>query len=321
MIIGLRPNAGLAIDFPGDASDGPGAAFASFGDEPKQMPSGAVGKNGFLKLGFAQRDGRTILADLKSRIPYLAQRVLHCDENLPDLAWLFVLTTTGCVLQGDRMALEIELGADAKAHVTTPSATKVHAMDANYAQQIQKINLAEGAYLEFLPDPLIPHRQARYASHTQITLAPTASLLYGEIVQPGRKHHHPDECFGATVLSFVTSARRPDGGTLFTEKLLLEPGRQQMRQTGVMDSFDVFGNVVLCTPTENAKRIHDIAGADVDLAGGLAYGAGLLPNEAGVFFKVLGRETAAVKAKMRAFWQIARKEILGADIPPPYLWR
>ena len=316
-----RPDPRLSLRLAGEAPDGPGAAFDAFQDEPKQMPSGAVGKKGFLHLGFERRGGRTILADLKSRTPYLAQRVIHCDENLPDLAWLFVITTTGCILQGDRMALEIALGPHARAHVTTQSATKVHSMDANYAQNKQTITLADGAYLEFLPDPLIPHRQARYASRTLITLAPTASLLYGEIVQPGRKHHRPDECFGATVLSLATSAGRPDGRTLFVENLLLEPGRQRMRQTGVMDGFDVFGNVILCTPADKAERIRDIVGADVDLANGLAYGAGWLPNDAGVIFKVLGRETAAVKAKIREFWQVARKEIVGADIPEPYLWR
>ena len=157
------------------------------------MASGAVGKTGFLRLGFERRGDQTILADLDRRTPYMAQRALYCDEALPDLAWLFMITTTGCVLQGDRLALEIALAPGARAHVTTQSATKIHSMDANYAAQTQIITLADGAYLEFLPEPLIPHRRARFLSDTRITIAPTATLLYGEIVQPGRKHHHPDE--------------------------------------------------------------------------------------------------------------------------------
>ena len=84
-------------------------------------------------------------------------------------------------------------------------------MDANYAHQTQTFTLDDGAYLEFLPDPLIPHRQARFASDTRITIDPPASLSVSEIVQPGRKHHHPDECFGATLLSLSTTAARPGG--------------------------------------------------------------------------------------------------------------
>ena len=297
------------------------AELAAYGDEPPQMRSGAVGKSGFLRLGFERREDRTILADLAARAPCLAQRVLHCDDALPDMAWLFTITSVGCVLQGDRMALEVALGPGARAHITTQSATKVHAMHANYALQTQTFTLDEGAYLEFLPDPLIPHRSARYASDTRITIAPSASLLYSEIVQPGRKHHHPDECFGATVLSFSTAARRPDGATLFIEKLLIEPSRHSPRQTGVMDAFDVFGNVILCTPPDVAARLHERVDAVVDPDRGIACGACRLPNDAGLIYKVLGRETAPVKAQVRAFWEMARREITGAAIPPPFFWR
>ncbi|HKE42804.1 MAG TPA: urease accessory protein UreD [Casimicrobiaceae bacterium] len=295
--------------------------LAAYRDQPRQMPGGTVGKSGLLRIRLERRGDRTILTALESRVPYLAQRALHCDEALPDMAWVFVITTTGCVLQGDRLALEIALGAGAKGHITTQSATKVHAMDANYAVQTQVFTLDEGAYLEFLPDPLIPHRQARLASDTRITIAPTASLLYSEIVQPGRKHHRPDECFGATMLSLATRAERPGGPTLFTEKLLIEPARYPMRRSGVMDSFDVFGNVILCTPPEKADRIHERVDARVDLEHGVAFGPCRLPNGAGLVYKVLGRETAQVKAKVREFWEVVRKEITGAAIPPPFLWR
>jgi urease accessory protein len=215
----------------------------------------------------------------------------------------------------------VTLAAGARAHVTTQSATKVHTMDANYAVQTQSITLADGAYLEFLPEPLIPHRRARFLSDTRISIAPTATLLYAEVVQPGRKHHHPDECFGATLLSLAVSAQRPDGRALFTEKLVIDPARRPLRQTGVMGEFDVLGNVILLTPKEAADRVHARVGADVDAANGVAFGACHLPNEAGLIYKVLGRETAQVKAKVREFWGIAREEITGTALPPPFFWR
>jgi urease accessory protein len=197
----------------------------------------------------------------------------------------------------------------------------VHAMDANYATQTQTFTLEDDAYLEYLPDPLIPHRQARFASSTTIALAPSASLLYSEIVLNGRKYHHPDECFGVTLLSLATTATRPGGAPLFSEKLLIEPAKHSMRQTGVMDGFDVFGNVILCTPPDKADRIHERMDAEVDLAQGVAFGACRLPNDAGLIYKVLGRDSAQVKAKVREFWAVAREEITGATIPGPHFWR
>ena len=297
------------------------AEFAGFQDEPPQMASGTVGKTGFLRIGFEQRGDRTILAELDRRAPYMAQRALYPDPAMPDQAWLFMITTSGCVLQGDRLALEVTLGPGARAHVTTQSATKIHSMDANYAVQTQSITLADGAYLEFLPEPLIPHRRARFLSETRMTIAPTATALYGEIVQPGRKHHHPDEAFGATLLSLAVEAERPGGEALFSEKLVVDPTRRPVRQTGVMGSFDVLGNVVLLTPVDVAERVHARIDAEVDLTEGIAFGSCRLPNDAGLIFKALGRETAQVRAKVREFWAIAREEATGAGLQPPFFWR
>lgn len=304
-----------------DALGRSAAELAAFQNEPPQMASGVVGKTGFLRLGFERRGEHTILADLDRRAPYMAQRPLYPDPAMPDMAWLFMITTSGCMLQGDRMALDVTLAPGARAHVTTQSATKVHSMDANYAVQTQAIVLADGAYLEFLPEPLIPHRRTRYLSDTRISIAPTATLLYSEIVQPGRKHHHPDECFGATLLSLAVGAQRDDGRLLFTEKLVVEPERRPLRQTGVMGDFDVFGNVILLTPKDAADRVHARIGADVDATAGIAFGACHLPNDAGLIFKVLGRETAQVKAKVREFWAVAREEVTGAPLMPPFFWR
>jgi urease accessory protein len=295
--------------------------LASFQDEPPQMASGVVGKSGFLKLGFERRGAKTILATLEQRVPYLVQRALYWDTELPDLPCVFVITTSGCVLQGDRLALEIDVAEGACAHVTTQAATKIHTMDANYAASTQAIRLHENAYLEFLPEPTIPHRNSRYISDTRITVAPSATLLCSEITLCGRKHHRLDERFGFDVFSATIAAKRPDDQPLFTERYVIEPKRGAMDRAGLMGPYDVFGNVLVLTPPEHAKTIRDGIGADIDRNAGLAWGASRLPNDAGLVFKVLGTESAPVKAKVRAFWSLARRTVLGADVPREFLWR
>ena len=109
--------------------------LASFQEEPRQLPSGGVGKNAFLRLGFERRGERTVLAQLDRRAPLPGQQALYWDEALPDLPCVFIITTTGCILQGDRFNIEIDLAPDTRAHVTTQAATKIHSMDANYAAQ------------------------------------------------------------------------------------------------------------------------------------------------------------------------------------------
>ena len=53
--------------------------------EPEQMPSGAIGKDGFLYLGFTRTGRKSILHRMEKRTPLFAQKALYHDEALPDL--------------------------------------------------------------------------------------------------------------------------------------------------------------------------------------------------------------------------------------------
>ncbi len=193
--------------------------FADFQDEPRQMRSGSVGKAGFLKLDFERRDKRTILAAAHRRIPYMAQRALYCDEEMPELAHVFVITTTGCVLQGDRLALDISLGTGAQAHVTTQSATKNHSMDANYAAQTRAFDSKRARTWNLFQSRSSRTAPLAFSATRRSSVAPSASVVMCEVVQPGRKHHREDEWFGATMLSLATTVCRPGGKLLFKENL------------------------------------------------------------------------------------------------------
>jgi len=294
--------------------------LAPYRDEPKQMPSGAPGKHGVLDMTFVRRGDRSVLAHLARRAPLLVQQALYWDEHLPGLPCVYIITTSGCVLQGDRLDLSITVGADAMAHVTTQSATKIHRMDANFAAASQRLSLEENAYLEFLPGPTIPHRHSRFITCSLATVADGATLLYAEILQPGRKYHAGGEVFEYDLYSSALTACRPDGSPLFTEKLVAEPGRHPVRRAGVMGKFDVFANVTLICPQRHADKIFEqvVPGADADAD--CVAGASRLPNDAGLAYKVLGRETEPVKAKVRAFWQLVRQEVADAPIPAARQW-
>ena len=247
-------------------------------DQPKQAPAGKVGKTGVLEMRFVDRGDKTILRDMYRKTPLLVQQALYWDEALPTMPCVYMISTSGSVLQGDRLFLTIEMEPGSLAHVTTQSATKVHRMDANHASQLQKVVLAENSYLELMPGVTIPHRNARYYARTDITVDPTATLLFSEIVMSGRKYHDGGEMFVYDLYSTMIKAERPDGKNLFTEKLVIEPARFPVRYGGIMGDHDVFGNVILLTPKEHADAILEevVPGRD----GKVVSGASRLPNDA-----------------------------------------
>jgi urease accessory protein len=270
-------------------------------------------------MSFARRGDRSVLAHLYREAPLLAQQALYWDEHLPGLPCVYIISTSGCVLGGDRFDISIAVGADAMAHVTTQAATKIHQMDVGYAAVSQRLDLSENAYLELLPGPVIPHRHSRFVTRTEAVVAGSATLLSAELLQPGRKHHG-GELFEYDLYSSALTVRRPDGTSLFSEKLVAEPWRQPVRQAGVMGKFDVFANVILVTPARHAAKIFERIVAWSDDATGCMAGASRLPYDAGLVYKVLGMETEPVKAKIHGFWDLVRREVAGAPAPAPKPW-
>lgn len=287
--------------------------------EPAQMPSGAPGKEGFLRLDFTCTNEKSILHRLDKRTPLFAQKALYHDEGMPQLPCVTMISTSGCVLQGDRLMLEINVGEYACAHVATQSATKIHSMDANYAAQAQHIRLAENAYLEFMPDPLILHRHARFINDTRIERRKNATLIYSEVIIPGRLHHRQDELFGFDFYSSTIAAADENGSPLFKEKIVLRPNAYPLNVTGVMGDFQLYGCVIVLTDKHHIPTLLQQCASHYSEE--YCYGVSILPGEAGVIFKTLDNNSTRLKQQIRAFWQIARKTILGLDLSPPFIWK
>ncbi|MBI1324409.1 urease accessory protein [bacterium] len=273
-----------------------------------------------LRLKFENRGTRSILSFSERRAPLLVQRALYCDEGMPEMPVVYVITNSGGILQGDRYAIDFEIGENACAHITSQAATKIHEMDANHAAQTQEIVLHEGAYLEYLPEYVIPFRHSRFQTKTNIRIAASATLIYSEILAGGRKHYGTGESFEFDLFSSTVAARRLDGQDLFVERFVIEPAKFPVSGIGTMSGFDVFGNVILLTPRENAEAIYSQIQPTWNRETSCFSGASLLPNDAGLIFKVLGKDTAVVRHEVREFWSRVRPQIKGQPVPPPFAW-
>lgn len=299
----------------------PARELAPYLDEPPQLPSGGFGKNARLLLRFERRGERSILAAMERRAPLLVQKALYCDEGAPGMPVVFIISNAGGILQGDRYAMDFSAAPGACGHVTTQAATKIHEMDANHASQTQEITLDEGAYLEYIPEPTIPFAHSRFLTKTRVRIAPSATFLYAETLLGGRKHYRDGELFRFDLFSSTVAAERLDGSSLFVEKFIIEPARSPVARPGVMQGFDVFGNVLLLTPPAIADVVAKQASSDWNEAEGWAAGVGRLPNDAGLVYKIVGRDSAIVRTKVREFWSIVRPAVCGLPVPSEFAWR
>lgn len=296
--------------------------MAPYLEEPKAMHVGAPGKTGYLYLGF-ERDprGKCILRDLDRRVPLIVQQELYFDEEMPEMPCVYILSSGGPNVDGDRYEQNLRVRKDAFAFVSTGAATKLAEMRYNYSGLKQHFVLEENAYLEFLPEPVIPCAHTRFISDTRLTVDPSATLFYSEIFMAGRKYYKEGELFKYDVLSVCTHGERPRSETLFREKFVIRPAERSPRSLGVMARYDVFANVIVMTPPEQAERIYRDTPAFIDKKRKLAVGITHLPGEAGLLFKVLGMEPGPVKKIVRGFCSSVRLAVKGKPVPEEFPWR
>lgn len=290
--------------------------------EPDQMYVGAPGKHGYLKLRFAlDSSGKSVLKEIDRRVPLIAQQALYFDEEMPQMPCLYILSSGGPNVDGDRYQQDIILEKDAMGWISTGAATKLAEMKFNYSGMIQNITLEEGAYLEFLPEPIFPCRHTRYICDTCLTVHPTATVIYSEIYMCGRKYYGVGEMFDYDILSVCSHGHRPGGEPLFNEKFIIEPSKVSPGRLGVMGKYEIFANVIVMAPKEVYEKVYEQTNPYIDKEHGIAAGITTLPNGAGLLFKVLGMKSGQVKKVIRDFASKVRMAVKGKPLPPEFPWR
>ncbi|MBD5181880.1 urease accessory protein UreD [bacterium] len=296
--------------------------MAPYLDTPLAMYVGAPGKHGYLRLGFEiDPRGKSILRDLDRRAPLIVQQALYFDKGMPEMPCVYILSSGGPNVEGDRYQQDITMNKGSYAWISTGAATKLAEMTHNYSGLVQHITLKEDSYLEFMPEPVYPCRHTRFISDTTITIDPTASLFYSEIFMGGRKYYKEGELFEFDILSVCSHAERPDGTPLFREKFIIDPKETNPRQLGIMGQYDVFSNVIVLAPKDKADEIYAQTNPFIDRENRVACGITHLPNDAGLLFKVLGMEPGPVKKIVRDFLATFRKVVKGKELPEEFPWR
>jgi urease accessory protein len=129
------------------------------------------------------REAEYTRAHVAERRPPLA--VVRAFELADGAALVHVHNVSGGVLGGDDLEIDVTVGPNARALVTTPSATQLYrSADGREAHQRTRVRVEAGGMLELLPDPLIPFAGSIYRQSTTIDLGEGASLYWWEIVAP-----------------------------------------------------------------------------------------------------------------------------------------
>ncbi|MEO5716027.1 MAG: urease accessory protein UreD [Luteolibacter sp.] len=159
-------------------------ASSATGGINSALPVSGTSLSGHLHLRCECRaDGVPMISEQSFRAP------IHLSKSHVDHGQLVlsIVNPTAGFFDGDRLESDVHVAPRAKLVLSTPSASRVYrTRSGKAAVSFQKFRVEADASLEWIPEPFIPHAGARYAQQTEITLHPTASLLFFDWIAPGR---------------------------------------------------------------------------------------------------------------------------------------
>jgi urease accessory protein len=277
-----------------------------------QLGVGRAGKLGaiVLRMEYEPQRQRTVAKEQYSKVPLFTQRVLYLEESLPSMAYLYIISPSGGILQGDRYRMDITLANNAFLHLTTQGATRIYRMDKNYATQLVHINVGEGCYFEYIPDQIIPYRNSRFYQNVLLNVHDNSTLIYSEMLVPGRVGS--GESFEYDICYLKTNAKNQNGNLRFIDTAILEPKKRNLKNFGVLEGFDVFGTVYLLSNTIYVKELNDLINTMIESAPRVHGGATILPNSSGVMIRLLGSFASDVRNVIYEVVRISRRVILNA---------
>jgi urease accessory protein len=282
--------------------------------EPGQLGVGKAGKVGILQLKL-ERDAdnrRTVIREQYCKTPLCVQRALYLEETLPAMAYVYIISPSGGILQGDRYRIDIVLSNNSFAHVTTQSATRIYKMEKNFGTQMVNIEVKEGSYFEYIPDQIIPFRNSRFYQAVELNVHDNATMIYSEMLVPGRVAR--GESFEYDICYIRTRARNQLGKPRFVDMIKLEPKKEDLRLEEIMGTFDVVGTMYIITRPLYIKDLQQEINLKInELQETIAGGASAFPNKQGIIVRMLGKTAGEVRNMIFEVIRISRRQIIGAS--------
>lgn len=191
--------------------------------------------------------GATVVRVKQQQPPW---RVIRAFQALSGEALVHVHNISGGILDSDSLCWRIEVKPGAQAQVTTTGATRVYRSRSaqHTSRQRAEISVEDGAYLEYLPDQLIPFAGSRLEQTTSIDLRAHASLIWWERIAPGREASGEAFAYESLVSRLqVTVSGKP----IAIEQWTLAPHERPLDSLARLGPFRHFGSCYVCRAGES----------------------------------------------------------------------
>jgi len=271
-----------------------------------------------LRFGYDPATRGTVLVENSHQPPLQVIRAFA----LPDGAALTHLhNVSGGLLSEDQLSLSVRLETNSKVQLTTTGATRIYRAGeaAGPATQRTFISLDENAFLEYLPDQIIPFAHARYRQQTTIHLAAGAGLFWWEILAPGREARGELFAYDSVGMHADLHAQRR---LIACERVNLAPHECPLSLPARLGDYRYWATFYICrVGVESAAWLaleHRLREAAAEFAqpGISLWGISSLVS-GGIVCRCVAMRGHDVIFGLQRLWRVAKRALYDAEAVPP----
>ncbi|MDA1257301.1 MAG: urease accessory protein UreD [Chloroflexi bacterium] len=276
----------------------------------------STGTEGRLDLSVVADGGIAVIQRLYQQAPL---RALFPHPEFGEPLTAVLVNSSGGVVGGDRLTVEVEACDRAEILVTGQAAEKVYRSAGRDATVTTTLSARLGAFVEFLPQGTIVYDGARLRRVTTIDIAPTARVMAGDALSLGRVAR--GERFTSGLLHDEWRVR-VDGRLVWADALHLS----DVGGAGISASLDspagfagnsgyatfVYAAADASRRLESARRLLGDAPPAVR--------AGATSFEGLLVARWLGPDMEVVRSALGRFWASFRVEVGGRPQRTPTIW-
>lgn len=278
---------------------------------PELQPTERSGWHGELRLAYERRDARTVLAQRRHSGPIVVQKALYPEGDA--VCHGIVLHPPGGYVGGDRIDLDVSVGPDGHALLTTPGAGKWYRSAGRHAAQTLQFRVEAGGVLEWFPQGTIVFDGALARSVSRIDVAAEATFIGWEIVCLGRTA--AGERYATGSYASATEVVR-DGMPLWLERGSIDGGSRILDAAAGLAGQPVHATLMAVSSKTDAALLT--ACREVTPASGRT----ALTRLPGVLLaRYLGPRTDDAQAYFARLWHILRPALAGMPASTPRIWR
>ena len=152
-------------------------------NKPKAPSPGKVKVEGGARVQFVVDGNKTVLKHLYQHDPV---RILFPNNPPGELTIGILTTTSGGLVGGDKIEIEVEAGPNTQSMIMAQAAEKIYRSAGHDCLIDIAVNADEGSWFEWLPQETILHQGARMRRQTNLSLNGDARILAGEFLVFGR---------------------------------------------------------------------------------------------------------------------------------------